>query len=412
MTAVASRWRLQAATLALLAMIIGLPLATIHGGSRSLFQTATLLNLWLVLALLPEVLAELRSWARQRSAQLFLLVTLALLACWQQVQGPMWDVDRLWLYLSLPPLLAGLIVWFRETGEHGLLLLAGAKLPMLAIGVVWVCGRSLLAHWGYVEALPIGPAPMFRHIRNLNDEMPWALAFGALLLAGSRPTWRWLPLLALAAFGYFTAWSGSRGQLLSMVLFGLALLATRSLPLYQPAFRWAIAAAAAGLVLALVLGEGRMLLAIVGRSTGESGIGLSSGRDLIWSAALQAVTASPWTLLTGLGPDAYARLAIGAPFQEFTGPTIQPHNSLMLWWLEFGLVGLLGLLLLLARALLLALHSLRPASTLDAGNIAAALLLAQAGFSMVTGIAYHVMPLSFMLMLIAFLIARRDSQPA
>lgn len=402
--------RERLADVSLLALVVLLPLATIWISSRELFSVATVLNLLFVLAMLPEVRDRVTGWSMAPVGRIAVLLVLGLLAVWQQVQGPMWDVPRLWWYFSLPLLMAGLLGWFEIRGALGLRLLVCAKLPLIALAIVWACGLSLQARWGLVETPLFGPIPIYRHVRNLNDELPWALAFAALLLASGGRLGRGLAPVGLLLFGYFTAWSGSRGQMLGLAVFVAVLLAARALPLSDRRLWLAVAAAAAGVLLALACGEGERLLAMLGRSTGEAGIGIGSGRDRIWAAALDAVTASPWTLATGLGPDAFARLALDRDFRQLTGPIIQPHNSLVLWLLEFGVVGLLAAFAALLLALRLAWRRLQARRELEMVNLAAALLIGQATFSMVTGIAYHVMPATFMLVLIAFL-ATRDLEP-
>lgn len=401
-----SRQRLWLADVSLLLMMVVLPLATIWIGSRDLFRVGAILNLLFVMAMLPAVRDRLAAWSATPVGHVAALLVFGLLTCWQLVQGPMWDVSRLWWYSSLPLLMAGLLGWFEQRGEAGLRLLLRAKLPMVAMAIVWACGLSLAAQWQLIEPQRFGPSPMFRHVRSLNDELPWAIAGAALLVASGARIERGLALIALLLSGYFTAWSGSRGQMLALAVLVAVLVAARALPIRDRRFWWSIAATAAGALLALAVGEGERLLAMFGRSTGEAGIGVSSGRDLIWAAAIEAVAATPWTLATGLGPDAFARLSLDADFRHLTGPIIQPHNSFVLWLLEFGLLGLLALGAALAWLLDLARRRLRRSGQVDAVNLAAALLIAQAAFSMLSGLAYHVMPATFMLVLVAFLVTR------
>lgn len=398
--------RLRLADVGLVLLMVVPPLATIWIGSRDLFQIATVLNLLVVAAMLPAVRERLQRWSGQTGARLAATVAITLPLVWQFVQGPMWDVPRLWWYLSLPLLMAALLGWFEQRGEPGLRLLVRCKLPLIAVAIVWVCGLSLLARWGLDDARRFGPMPIYRHVRNLNDELPWALAFAALLVTAGGRLERGLALLALFLFGYFTVWSGSRGQMLGLAALVAVLALARALPLRNTRFWQALAAAAAGGLLALAVGEGERLLGMLGRSTGGVGIGVISGRDLIWAAVLDAVSSSPWTLATGLGPDAFARLMLDQDFRQLTGPVIQPHNTFALWLLEFGVLGFAVLALALLWVLDQARRRLRRSAVLDGVNLAAALLIGQFAFSMVTGIAYHAMPATFVLVLIAFVLTR------
>lgn len=391
----------------LIMQMIVLPLSTLELGQRQLFPLATLLNLAFAAAMFRESWQTLSRWARQTGPRLLVMVLLLLLLVWQRVSGPVWDVPRFWWYLSLPPLAAGLVGWFRTRGEPGLRLLARAKLPMLVVGVVLVCGPSLVAQLAGQDPPRFGPAPMFRHVRSLNYEMPWAFVLATLLLAHGHRIERILMLPVLMLFGYFSVWSGPRGQMLSMAVFVAVLVAARAVPWRSRSVRLAIIATVAGAIVAGVVGEGDRLLAMLGRSTMDAGAGPSSGRDSIWASVLLVVMRDLWTCLAGLGPDAYVMRGINVDTYSSLGIlTIQPHGTLMLWWLELGLIGLAALLLGTLGLLRSARAALRPTAALDSVNLCAALIFGQFALALIDGVTYHAQPALFMVVLLTYVHAR------
>lgn len=67
----------------------------------------------------------------------------------------------------------------------------------------------------------------------------------------------------------------------------------------------------------------------------------TSGRSVVWAAALKVMMESPWTFLTGFGFDSYGTM----------GFEYAPHNTYLGLWFNLGLPGLLAFLLVIVQAL-------------------------------------------------------------
>jgi O-antigen ligase len=181
--------------------------------------------------------------------------------------------------------------------------------------------------------------------------------FGAHQFAGcaaclallSRPPARYLPLglLVIASIIVFTGlfWSGSRAPLV-----GLAVLASiwfwrgsreerLSLLRWMPALI-VISLGCASLLNTSYVGMGWS--SAITRTVQATGIEqVSSDRSRFWSETWRYALESPWI---GHGADGYRFIT---PAQNGS----QPHNMLLQWFLEYGLLGFIPLALLLMREL-------------------------------------------------------------
>jgi len=414
--------RLRLAGFLVVAMMLVLPLSTLTTGSRDLFRVATFLELLFVVACLPVIGSELRAWASGWPGRVVAAGFAIIILGWQLLIGPVWDVDRTWLYLVLPLFLAALVGWFRIVGLDGLHLLYRAKALVVVAAILWVCVDAYLRSRGVIDGVPGRTPPIFRHIRHLNYEVPIVALLGLALYPRSGRLEQTLILLSFLALGYYSAWSGGRGQLLSMLVAALALIAStgwRGLPKATlPASLLFIVGA-----LAVLAADQTSVVAITLRhSSAESAGYITSGRSVIWHQILDRCLDGGPALLFGHGPDAYARLdwptVFGSSAQQwgFAG-TVQPHNTLLLWLIEFGLLGTALLVLLALLLMARCVGILRAPGPAEAPRIVAALLIGYASYAMTDGITYHSMPMLFVTALTAYLMtvrgtARTSNAPA
>lgn len=402
------RQRLRLAGLLIVAMMLVLPLMTITTGSRDLFRVATFLELLFVVACLPVIGSELRTWASGWVGRTVAAGFVVVIVGWQLLVGPAWEVDRTWLYLVLPLFLAALVGWFRIVGLDGLQLLYRAKVLVVVAAIIWICVDAYLRSRGVIDGVPGRAPPVFRHIRHLNYEIPIVALLGLAFYARSGKLGQPLILLSFLAFGYYSAWSGGRGQLLSMLVAALALVASTGWRGLPKATLPAVLLFLVGALAVLAADQTSVVATTLRHSTAESAGYITSGRSVMWQQILDRCLDSGPALLVGHGPDAYARLdwptAFGASSRQwgFAG-TVQPHNTLLLWLIEFGALGTVLLLLLALLLMARCIGILRQAGAAESPRIVAALLIGYASYAMTDGIAYHSMPMLFVTALTAYL---------
>lgn len=225
--------------------------------------------------------------------------------------------------------------WFR---------LLGGGLLVLALLTAWKFNYLPAASsvpGGVIELR--SAVPGFIDVRHFGS---WAGAIAgglmiSLLYTGRKGLGVGHLLYVLAAA--LTCWSGTRAAVLAMALVGiLTVLATRRLPSTR-------AIMVVGLLSLIALGIG-MALAPVGlpefglfaRTKFSSANALTTGRDVLWSRALMRWLDAP---LFGWGG--------GSSFWElgFSWTPTQPHNVIVQFLLSWGLVGAVGGLWLLGRAI-------------------------------------------------------------
>jgi O-antigen ligase len=251
----------------------------------------------------------------------------------------------------------------------GMLAGAAAGTVMLGLGVdaptatfpIYGSVRLFGAHQfaGCVAALGL-----LAHTRG----RPWRITTGVFgLIAGSGLMWSGsrAPVVALAVMAAAWFWRGSRTEK-KLVLFWL------------PAF------AVVALTVSSLLGrpyEGMGWSSAVARTVQSAGIEqVSSERSHFWSETLDHALKSPWI---GYGADGYR-------FMQPAQNGSQPHNMLLQWLLEYGIVGLVPLGWLLARGV----RGLFTRSPSDETHSpfpcwASASLLGAATYGLLDGVFYH-----------------------
>jgi O-antigen ligase len=240
------------------------------------------------------------------------------------------------------------------------LALVGAASAVALLALAQVVGNvNTVEVEGVRRALGLYPSPNHLGL-YLGRALPFALA-----LAWWRPTWR-APLLiasaalalALAATFSVGAWLGSAAALCVLA----ALVGRRA---------FATVAGAGVLVAAAVM----LIAARLGIERLQPGGATATFRQQIWTSSLAMLRDHP---LLGIGLDNFLyryqlQYILPAAWAE---PNIShPHNWLLQFWLELGLLGLFAFLFLLARFIWLAhavwLRPLAPeARALVAGAVA------------------------------------------
>jgi O-antigen ligase len=168
----------------------------------------------------------------------------------------------------------------------------------------------------------------------------------------SRGLWRLLLgsslLLSLVVF----VMTGSRGAIVGLVLGGIwgAILCRNYLPPAKILRGAAVVLAVMVPVVALLGAKfGAVFIQrLLSQSTSSDMVDVSSGRNLLWAAAIGRMMETPISLITGFGWNVY----------DSMGFSLIPHNHYIALWFELGLVGLVCFLLInytIVRALLSAI---------------------------------------------------------
>lgn len=352
-----------------------------------------------VLLMWPEMVRELRQLLRSRLMLLTLVVLVVCGAVWL-TRGYSLHEPRLRFMLGVGLLFPAAAGWFRAVGHRGMQFALGVKLAVLA----FACYKFGVAIWQGVlsRELFLRP-PVYRHLRHFNYDLALVSGLAGALPAGSRLLSSALRFLVFVALGYFSFWTGGRGEFLALAVTLATLCLTRR---HEDDWR-VVMLYVAGFVLggALVVlgGETYFLFGAVERSAKDSANAISSGRLGIWKGTLSAGLSTLPGALFGFGPEAFVRLAV---FKAFGHYILHPHNTLVQWIFEYGLLGAGALC---ASALWLAWHCVWPA--LKVGNLmqrlCAATLVGMSAFALVDGVYYHAAPLLFLTLIWAYLYATR-----
>lgn len=218
----------------------------------------------------------------------------------------------------------------------------------------------------------------------------------------------WLATAIAAGAFAFAFWSGSRGPLIALVLaFPVSTWLAprlRTLPLI-------IAAAAslgAGFLIAQihtppssVFGAGRMMASVTAEHGDSISSGVMSGRAGLWHAALEAWVSRPWF---GYGEGQVQDiLATGTALQLH-----HPHNMILQLLLQWGLIGTLLMLALMALAWWRILGKVRASGgALAPAFVALNMLLAAALYD---GVFFFTYPMMMLALLAGACLAWRGPQ--
>ncbi|MES2490131.1 MAG: O-antigen ligase family protein [Pseudomonadota bacterium] len=396
--------RLQLAWWAL-PLVIAVPvLATTLMVSPEVNALTSWILLGFFLLLLPEACHLIQQWWKTRTVKLAALILLFCITAWHFDQGDLWLNAQARLYVSALLFGAALCAWFERTGDAGLRWAALLKIAVTCFAalsfITVILGAPPEAHiWSELIAIP----PIYSNIRHFNFDLMIAIALLCLFWASAPRQWQRILLLPLfVLFGYLSVATAGRGALFALAVFGLTFAAKKfveSLRIYLPP----ILAFLFGGLLVFITGQGNYALGRVGQLTDADGI--SSGRTELWGKVLYRLLETPTALLFGYGPDAYRTL-----FNPRSPQVFHPHNAFVQWLLEFGLLGGVIVGVFWVRLNLLSLHRLRTDAGSDAHRIAAALLLAFFAYSLIDGMFYHAIPLTFIVIVGTYLMAKNQQK--
>lgn len=358
-----------------------------------------------VLLMWPEAHIELAVLWRSWLIKLLVAVLAMGSVTWLAFQGYSVYEPRWRFMLGVGLLFPAAVGWFRLAGHKGMQFAFFVKAALL-VYAAWRFGLTLFG--GSAQHMLGRRWPIYNHIRHFNHDL--ALVGGLLGGVVSHQKWmnRLLMLLGFVLLGFFSFWSGGRGQLMAMCVMLVALIASHRQ--HEDARFAAIAVMAflLGGVLVLCSGETQNLFHAVARTDKSSLNAVSSGRLHIWTATLSQALSTPWGALFGYGPESFHNMKMYAQFGSYI---LHPHNTLVQWVFEYGLLGTAALV---AAAVNLGRRVVWPVLWSDRGilRLSAATLMGMAAFALVDGIFYFASPLLFITLIWAFLYAQTQPVPA
>jgi O-antigen ligase len=242
----------------------------------------------------------------------------------------------------------------------------------------------LMIRWGVGDRHMSFPTYGSARLFGAHQFIGCLASLGLLILPGCENRWR--PLTVLAAFIVWTglAWSGSRGPAVGLaVMLGLWFwrgnrAERRALLLWAPLLTIGALAFSYPLGRPYVQMGWAPQLANTLQSTGVAA--MTSGRTEFWLATWSRVAEAPWF---GHGADGYLFIR---PAQWGS----QPHNVALQWLYEYGWLGALPLLLLIAQGVRGMFSASAPADASGpARRWAAAALSGTFAFGLLEGVFYH-----------------------
>lgn len=382
-------------TLLILLFLVPL-LFTIRVGSGSVNLAVASFQMLFALLFVPAIKNEAVYFLKYSWISKLLLFSMCLCFIgWLFYFVPVFGLYRTWFYLAQPLFFLALVGWFRVYGDAGFSWVFLAKLISTLFALI-VITIYLVDATDIMKMNVLLHPPIYRNIRHLNYDMAFVacLAFFYYRFSGWGVT-SILFLLVLVVVGYFTIWSVARGELLSLAIFVGILLLSKQIKLLERATLLPLAFFVFGAVLVFVLGETYFLLQHY-NVTLENMDQFSSGRFSLWQKAFSRLNEyDAW--LFGMGPDAHVRLGVQPG-------TVQPHNFLVQWLLEFGATGTIGLCVVFGSVVIKALKQLRNNAPFKFPQVVAALYLSTLCYALVTGQFYHGLALSMILIMCAYLV--------
>lgn len=370
------------------------------------FAISTVSLLAVFVILLPEACTELRTLWQLTLCKIALPVALFCWTSWEFVQGPT-PINVQWgLYAALPLFWAAVVGWFRQSRDGKIALAFQVKLGLTVVCLIWFSVvLSMAANRGDLMFAWEHP-PIYSNIRQYNYDLAAAIPLAAFLLWRSAIIGRLTYCSVLSLLGFFTVWTAGRGEMLALAIFAGAMFYASGSHI-DTRFRWAIVPLMFGGSLVFALNMDVAFVSQLGRSFSDSSNAISSNRIVLWHNSLARVGESVHSLLFGFGPDAFLRLNIMKPVQGEGGllPMVlpHPHNFIIQWLLDFGLLGTSVLLAVWGAVCLKCVRVLRAHGPLDFSTMVAALLLAFTVYGLVDGLFYQPVPLVFTTICAAYL---------
>ncbi|EMW2203327.1 O-antigen ligase family protein [Enterobacter hormaechei] len=230
---------------------------------------------------------------------------------------------------------------------------------LIATGLVCALSVLLMVLWpaGYAHWIPLQsdmrPSGGFRQVNLM-------ASFLATMLALSLHRWlfsgQWRFLLALAVLMVATVWTQSTVGLLGVAV-AVALMTLSGWRMLRHRLCLALTMLVSGWVGARLLMSLLSLVPFIDHDDSRA------ARLQMWHACLQLIQAHPWTgvgygMFEGKYPSGISLLHE----VSLTGMLTHPHNELLYWLTEGGLVTVTGLLLLLAWGMRMSRHLWRQGS--------------------------------------------------
>ncbi|MBN8438402.1 MAG: O-antigen ligase family protein [Candidatus Accumulibacter sp.] len=347
-----------------------------------------------LLMFLPYVFIGLRPldfWADQGAWLAIVLVMVVSTALADQSAA----TDKLRLMIACLAFGLALRTWLEHATDHAVAAILLAICLFHALVLILVIQKAPSAN----PLLPYDQSwvPYHSHIRHVAYHGMVAGCAG-IALGFLHPVLRLpgflLATLALAGTFFF----GARGALLGWLVFvAVFALTSRKYRTLLPA---------AGLTVALGMGLAMALEAFFiqspftgtlhGRVESVSKLVNSTGRSGIWLDALQVALKHPWF---GDGMDVYRSSGCCMPES-----TVHPHNTLVQWLMEFGVIGTFAVLWALWRIIGKRLvPALRHGNTNVGQSVLLSLIVGLLVFGLVDGVFYHAVPLLVFSILCALL---------
>ena len=338
-------------------------------------NTKLLASVWLASVFLATIFAEypaaamlsLVSWMTHA---LFAMAALYLFRMWRDIDHP----DVITAFSNAMPV--------------------GAALYVLTIAIFMaVVGTSADFDW-------MSSQPGFPHIRHSGYFLMPAMALSTGMIATCSGRQKFLHTVLLAISFGFAIWIGSRGPLMAyFVMLAAAMLVFRSMRNPKTLGYIAMAVVAATLLSQALPTPDHDAFNVVARLLGlKSGTAeeLSTGRTEFWRQTWHAIMAQPFI---GHGGGQF-RLQVPVAVATFN----HPHDSVLQFAYEWGLIGAGAILSLLA----LAIFKLGRIAIADANGLLAPFLalFSMAVFSLIDGVFYYNLPIMLFLTCAAAIVAR------
>lgn len=356
-----------------------------------------------VLLMLPEALREIRYLLRDRVILATMIVLAVCVISWF-VRGYHIDEPRLRFMAGVTLLFPAATGWFRQVGAKGMVFVFLIKAGLL----VFACYKFGLA---IVQNMPPGEIlmrpPIYRNLRHFNYDLALVSGLAGGFYSYKSILLRFLLVVLFVFLGYFTFWSGGRGQFLALAVMLAVLVVTRKPLDSVTRALLLISAFLLGGLGVMAGGESGFLLSSVENSARGSLNAVSSNRLDIWLWTLSKSFSSLEGALFGYGPESFERMGVYIKFRRYL---VHPHNAVVQWVLEYGLLGAVGLM---ASGAVLAWRCFMPALKTGGSieRMSAITLIGMSAFALVDGVFYHAAPLLFMTLVWAYLWSRVAQMP-
>lgn len=386
--------------LIIITLVITVPVAmtTRRYNSFDYYAIISTLQLAFAACYASQTRAQIATWYRESKLfKALALCTMLLIAGWER-HWVDWTSPRSFFYLTQPFFLAACVVWFTRHSATGLRHIFLLKLATTFTTALILLGAAWLATDDAARLLIKASPPIYWHLRHLNYDAAFAVGLAWAFLASSNRPWQRnrLHLLALLAFGFISVWSAARGQLLATAIFILVFAISTDLRSVRRSLLAGFLAFLLGAATVFLSGETYFVDQTANYSSLSNSVDkISATRLTIWKKSLEAMS-NYW--IFGLGPD-----GLLGPLSHFR--IAQPHNFIVQWLGEFGVIGTAAIFLtlaLLCKKCVNILHS-GQYSAITSGT--AALLLSIPFYALVDGLFYHAAPIIMFMLLTGFLLA-------